>query len=246
MRPIVLAFYSNPTFSPQITRPTPANPNGRFLPLQSLSREMRHTLSTTHPFDFRVLPATTWENMRQAVEMFKPMVLLWSGHTISFARSGDPLEERALVFETDNGRVDRENLIDGARLREELEQMDSVKLICLMGCYTTGIVADLPAAARKGRRFISWSTQLEDTAALAFMRGVVNALKQIIVEWRKRMRIVEWRKRMTKKKSASNVPLTINAQAVFDQGCAEFKDAGFRRGDPDTTNHMTQGEPHLL
>ena len=208
----VAAFYANPVFPKQLIA------NGAFLPLTALTRDMRYVVSTTNPYDFSILPATTWKNMQDAIQKFKPIVVIWSGHT-TFDGS-----KRALVFETEQGFVDP-FFVTAQTLSSALEKMDSVKLVCLMGCETTSIVNQMPPEIRTRCKFISWKTIVEDNAAVAFVSGLVDGLREYAVE--------------------SLDFAVVDAQSLFDRACSKFIDAGFKFGDPILSNHTTQGQPHL-
>ena len=208
---LVVAFYANPIFPKTLTD------RGNFLPLTSLTRDMRYVVTTTNPYDFAILPATRWSDMKQAVQRFSPKVILWSGHTIGENKM------RSLVFETDNGAVDA-NFVDGATLGNALSGFKSVELVCLMGCYSAELVDHISDDVRDRCAFVAWRTVVEDAAAVAFVGGVVDELQKVAVQ-----------------KSG-----VVDARVVYQAGRAAFEAAGKRFGDPLQDSGESHGQPVLL
>ena len=158
----VVAFYSNPVLTEGALR-------YGLRPLSALTREMRYLIEMMSPIDFLVFPATTWDHMQDAIQRYRPQVILWSGHTAA----GD------LIVETKEGLMDHKHYINASMLWALLEKVPTVKLVCLMGCETHRLVQQLKPTS-SDCAFISWSTLTNDTPASVFTSGIVDSLQRSI------------------------------------------------------------------
>lgn len=215
LRRKVVAFYCNPIF-----------PKGSiYRPLASLTRDMRNVVMRHNPLDFSIIPAAQWIDVKAAMKLHTPTVLIWSGHTVR-EWSADKRCLTCMAFEDERGRCDM-HYVTGSMLEGALRCAPTVRLVCLMGCSTTAILSDVSDDMKNDCCFITWSTIVEDNAAATFAEGMIDALD--------RMFPCDGR---TESESDN-----LNASMVFTDGVHKYLDEGYIFADPRfSLNPLARGQ----
>lgn len=149
----IVAFYSNPKLRTQIGM--------QFL--SAIDLDMRYLLQTYSPFDVYLQPASMKEDIVRVLEMYKPEVVIWSGHTLKGELVVTTSKNIGETYATDELVTTIQNSKD-----------TRLKLVCIMACQSGPICKRI--AKETGIDAIGWDTIVEDHAAWIFSIKVFEYL----------------------------------------------------------------------
>ena len=158
----IVCFYANPKLPREF----------QLLSLNALTREMRYIIHSFSPINFHIEPATTQENIKESLQLYKPDIIAFSAHTWS----GN------IMLETGNGQLDPITSEQFTNIIKESTKQHVPSCILLLACDTK-LFAEKLSKEFPQTCILFWSSvKVEDRAAQLFTQLFFENLNTKIQE----------------------------------------------------------------
>ncbi len=156
----IVCFYANPKLPQMLGMQS----------LNALTKEMRDIIHKFSPIHYHLEPATTQENMKDALQRYEPDVISLSTHAF----------HNQIVLETQDGRPDLMNEVAFTKMILESTTENPPSCILLLACDTKSIAQTLSKSFPKACIIFWISNKVEDTAAQFFTQTFFEKLSIIM------------------------------------------------------------------
>jgi Zn-finger protein len=194
----MVAFYSNPRLPARVA-------GGK--QLNALTREMRFVIHSMNPFDYHIEPATTEDNIKDALRRLRPSIVVFSAHSAG----------NHLIIENDDGSHRRITADTFATMLSDSYHGSKRTLLCvvILACDTSRLGQMIFDAFDGECVVICWKSVLvHDTAAAKFAMGFLQNVTDQLND------------------GTTESTIELDVHAAFDAACRAYKDAGYSFGDP--------------